>query len=172
MAENPSPPSPPSSSELDARVAALEARLRQLEDELAVHRLMTTYGPAVDSGSADEAGALWTADGTYETDGGSGIMEGPAGVAAMVRGRGHQSLLPNCAHQVGPGVVQLDGDTAVATTYSRVYLREGDAYRVWRVAVNRWHLVRTVDGWRIRRRVNRSLGHPESTAILRQALEG
>ncbi len=57
-------------------------------------------------------------------------MEGSAGVAAMVRGKGHQSLLPNCAHQVGPGVVKVDGDTAEATTYSRVYLREGDAYRV------------------------------------------
>jgi hypothetical protein len=132
---------------------------------------MTSYGPAVDSGSADEAGDLWTADGTYETDGGPGVMEGSAGVAAMVRGRGHQSLLPNCAHQVGPGVVKVDGDRAQATTYSRVYLREGDDYRVWRVAVNEWHFVRTVAGWKVQRRVNRSLGHPESTGLLRHALD-
>jgi hypothetical protein len=156
---------------LERRLEALEARVRLLEDENTLHRLMTSYGPAVDSGSADEAGDLWTADGTYETDGGVGVMEGSAGVAAMVRGRGHQSLLPNCAHQVGPGVVRVDGDRAEATTYSRVYLREGDAYRVWRVAVNEWHFVRTDAGWKIQRRINRSLGHPESSGLLRHALD-
>jgi hypothetical protein len=161
----------PGPAALEARLAALEARVRVLEDENALHRLMTSYGPAVDSGSADEAGALWTSDGTYETDGGPGVMQGSAGVAAMVRGRGHQSLLPNCAHQVGPGVVRVDGDRAEATTYSRVYLREGDTYRVWRVAVNEWHFVRTDAGWRIERRVNRSLGHPDSTGLLRHALD-
>jgi hypothetical protein len=164
-------PTPPPLDVAD-RLAALEARVRLLEDEVALHRLMTSYGPAVDSGSADEAGALWTADGTYETDGGTaGVMQGSAGVAAMVRGKGHQSLLPNCAHQVGPGVVKVEGDRAEATTYSRVYLREGDTYRVWRVAVNEWHFVRTADGWRIERRINRSLGHPESAGLLRHALD-
>ena len=164
-------PDPTAAPDLDARLAALEARVRVLEDENALHRLMTSYGPAVDSGSAEEAGALWTADGTYETDGGPGVMEGSAGVAAMVRGRGHQSLLPNCAHQVGPGVVRVDGDRAEATTYSRVYLREGDAYRVWRVAANHWQFARTDAGWKVVRRLNRSLGHPESQAILRHALD-
>jgi hypothetical protein len=159
------------STDIEQRLAALEARVHLLEDENALHRLMTSYGPAVDSGSADEAGALWTTDGTYETDGGPGVMEGSAGVAAMVRGRGHQSLLPNCAHQVGPGVVKVDGDRAEATTYSRVYLRDGDSFRVWRVAVNEWHFVRTGAGWRVQRRINRRLGHPESTALLRHALD-
>jgi hypothetical protein len=171
MSQSPSPLPEPDPADLAERLVALEARVRLLEDENALHRLMTSYGPAVDSGSADEAGDLWTTDGTYETDGGTGVMEGSAGVAAMVRGRGHQSLLPNCAHQVGPGVVRVDGDRAEATTYSRVYLREGDTYRVWRVAVNQWHFVRTDAGWRIERRINRSLGHPESAGLLRHALE-
>jgi hypothetical protein len=164
------PPSPDPHA-LERRLAALEARVRLLEDENALHRLMTSYGPAVDSGSADAAGDIWTADGTYETDGATGIMQGAAGVAAMVRGARHQSLLPNCAHQVGPGVVKVDGDRAEATTYSRVYLRDGDAYRVWRVAVNEWHFVRTDAGWKVQRRVNRTVGHPESTGLLRHALD-
>jgi hypothetical protein len=40
-----------------------------------------------------------------------------------------------------------------------------------RLAANRWELVRTSDGWRAERRVNRRLGSPESLTVLRGALD-
>jgi hypothetical protein len=43
----------------EARLAGLETRLRAVEDELAIMRLLSSYGPAVDSGSAAEAAAQW-----------------------------------------------------------------------------------------------------------------
>ena len=41
-------------TDLAAAVAALEARLRAVEDQLAITRLVVSYGPAVDSGSAED----------------------------------------------------------------------------------------------------------------------
>ncbi len=151
------------------RIEALERRVRALEDELAVHRVVTAYGPAADSGDGAAAAALWVDDGVYDAEG-PGRLEGRAAIEAMLMGEGHQSLVPGCAHTNGPSVVRIDGDTAVAVGYSRVYTTADGRHRLWRVAANRWELTRTADGWRVQRRVNRRLGSAESVAVLRSGL--
>lgn len=153
------------------RLAALEARVAALEDELAVHRLVTRYGFAVDTGEADATAALFSGDCVFDVDG-RNVMRGPADVRAMVDGPGHRSLLPDAAHCIGPAVVEVRGDTAVATGYSRIYHREGDDIRLFRLGFNRWELVRIGDGWRIRRRTTRMLGTEEAQRVLRGGVPG
>ncbi len=154
-------------------VAALAARVEELEAKLAIAQLMASYGPAVDSGSADVAGALWTEDGVY--DAGVGVFRNPGGIAAMVATDPHQSYIHGgCAHIVGPPHITVDGDRAVATCYSQLLFRdnETDAYRIWRVTANRWEWVRGADGWRVVSRVNRPLdGGAEARALLGRAFE-
>lgn len=152
------------------RIEALEQRVRVLEDELAVTRLVTQYGPAADTGDAAAAAALWVEDGVYDADG-PGRMEGRAAIERMLMGAGHQSLVPGCAHTNGPSVVHIDGDTAVVVGYSRVYTTDVGEHRLWRIAANRWELARTADGWRAVTRVNRRLGSEDSLAVLRGALD-
>jgi uncharacterized protein (TIGR02246 family) len=149
---------------LEEQVAALARRVRALEDELAIHRLIVGYGLAVDVGDADGSAAVFAEDGVYDVDGPL-LMKGREAVRAMVRGPRHQAMLPNCAHQIGPAVVELDGDRAVATGYSRVYVRRGDAFGIYRVSLNRWELARRDEGWRIVRRTTRLLGHAEARAL-------
>lgn len=151
---------------LNDRLAALEARVATLEDEAQLTRLMTSYGPAVDTGAADEAAALYASDALYDTDG-APLMHGADGVRAMVDGPGQQSLIPDCAHLMGPTVVRVDGDTAVGVGYSRVYLRDGDGFRVWRVSANRWEFERRDGSWVITNRVNRARGTEASSEVLR-----
>jgi len=156
-------------AKLATRLDALERRVAGLEDELAIHRLIVGYGFAVDSGDADATAALFTEDGVYDVDT-TLVMEGRAGVAGMVRGERHQALLPNCAHTIGPAVVALDGDRAVATAYSRIYLRQGEGFALLRVSFNRFELERRDGGWQIVRRTTRLLGHDEAQRILMRAL--
>ncbi len=104
----------------------------------------------------------------FDVDG--GLMESRADVEAMVLGRGHQRLLPNCAHTIGPAVVRVDGDTAVAVGYSRIYHRQADDFVLFRIGCNRWDLQRAADGWRIARRTTRVLGSDEAQAVLAQGL--
>lgn len=155
--------------ESGTRLDSLERRIAALEDELAIHRLIVSYGFAVDTGDADATAALFTENAVYDVDT-TLVMHGRDGVAAMVRGPRHQSLLPNCAHTIGPAVVSLDGDSAVATAYSRIYKRDGEAFALWRVSFNRFELERRDGHWQIARRTTRLLGHDEAHAIFARAL--
>ncbi len=47
---------------VEERLAALEHRLRRVEDELAISHLMASYGPLVDAGDGEAVAALWTED--------------------------------------------------------------------------------------------------------------
>ncbi|MGH7789669.1 MAG: nuclear transport factor 2 family protein [Candidatus Binatia bacterium] len=156
------------SDDLTKQVAALARRVQALEDELAIHRLIVRYGLAVDTGDAARAAAVFTADGVYDVD--VRLMRGRGDVEAMVRSAHHQAMVGHCAHQIGPAVVHLDGDRAVALGYSRVYLQGADGIGIYRVSTNRWELERRPQGWLITRRLTRLLGHAEATALLADGL--
>ncbi|MGZ4513053.1 MAG: nuclear transport factor 2 family protein [Mycobacterium sp.] len=150
----------------------LEARLRRLEDERDIARLIASYGPAVDAGDADAAARLWVSDGSYDVDGWR--MEGRADVRAMVNSPAHQNLVAKgCCHFLGPCVVTVTGDSAVAVCESLVLVRDGDGYRVWRCTANHF-VLRRIDGqWRIGARTSRILdGNSDAHALLAKGLAG
>lgn len=158
------------------RISALEARLRAAEDHLAILNLLNSYGPLVDSGSAQDAPGLWIEGGGYNFSlpgGGTGRLEAPAGLAGMYRGDGHMGLVgTGVSHLTATPRIKVDGDKASAVGYSFVILKEGDRWIVWRGAINQWSLVRTPDGWRIEERFNRTLdGSAESHATMRKVLD-
>jgi uncharacterized protein (TIGR02246 family) len=150
----------------------LLARLRALEDERDIRQLIASYGPAVDAGDAEVAAGLWASDGVYDVDGWR--MESRADVHAMVTSAAHQKLVARgCCHFLGPCVVTVTGDSAVALCESLVLLRDDDGYRVWRCTANHFAL-RRVDGrWQIGVRTSRILdGNPDAHALLSRGLAG
>ena len=153
--------------DLDNRLHALEARVRLLEDQLAIYQVMAAYGPAADAGVTDQAVALWTEDGVYDLH--ARVMLGHEEIARELEGEWHQGLIGRgSAHIVSMPKVEISGDTAVATCHSRLYRREGDdGYRVISCSANRWEFARGPQGWRVTRRVSRQLdGSAESHAVL------
>lgn len=147
-------------------IEVLAARLARLEDERDIARLIASYGPAVDAGDSGATSRLWAEDGVYDVD--LMRMEGRDEVRAMVDSKAHQKMVANgCSHFLGPAVVTVDGDTAVAVCESLVLVRDGDGYRVWRATANHFAL-RRIDGqWRISIRTSRVLdGNPEAHALL------
>ena len=153
------------------RVEALERRVLELEDQVAILRVINQWGPAVDTGRAVAAGALFDADGVLESD--LSRLDGPAAVEAMVESDGQQSLIrQGCAHVQTAPVIRVDGDVATAITYSQVYLHALEGHQVWRVSANQWELRRTGSGWRVTRRLNRVIdGDAQSHGILGRALD-
>jgi hypothetical protein len=151
--------------DVENRIGALETRLRAVEDELALYRLMTSYGPAADSGDGTKASEIWTEDGVYDADG-PGVMAGRRAIVAMLSGEGHQAMVPGCAHVNTPVVITVDGDRATAVGYSQVWRTDDGKHRVFRLAANRWEFARTDAGWRVVRRTNRRLGTEASREIL------
>lgn len=153
---------------VEERLATLEQRLRRVEDELAISRLLASYGPLVDAGDGDAVAGLWAEDGEYDVDG--WLMRSQADVAAMVRSPAHQGLISGgAAHFLGPVRVDVDGEQAIAVCESIVVRHndDGRGYRVWRAGANHVTLRRTADGWRIVKRITRALdGSTEARALL------
>lgn len=153
-------------------IAELAARLRRLEDERDLSRLIASYGPLVDAGNADGAAALWATDGGYDVE--NFPMHSRADVHAMVTSGAHQDLVARgCSHFLGPCVVTVTGDSAVAVCESLVLLRDNDGYRVWRATANHFALDRIDGRWQITKRTSRLLnGEPGAHALLTAGLAG
>ncbi|QNG17922.1 nuclear transport factor 2 family protein [Rhodococcus triatomae] len=155
-------------TDTDTLVRRLADRVGVLEDKLAILELMTAYGPAVDSGSAEAVARLWTEDGIYDVD--TGVMNGHAEILAMVRSDAHRGWIDGgCGHVLEPGHIRVDGDRAVATCKSQLIVRDddGDGFRVLRVTANRWELAKADGEWKVTRRTGRVLdGRPEARALL------
>ncbi len=147
-------------------ITDLLGRIQRLEDERDIARLIASYGPAVDAGDSGATARLWAEDGVYDVD--LMRMESRDEVRAMVDSKAHQKMVAHgCSHFLGPAVVTVEGDTAVAVCESLVLVRDGDGYRVWRATANHFAL-RRIDGqWRISVRTSRVLdGNPEAHALL------
>ncbi|MCG7609912.1 MULTISPECIES: nuclear transport factor 2 family protein [Mycobacterium] len=158
-------------------LGALEARLRRLEDERDIARLIASYGPHVDAADADGTAALWAADGRYEVEGWT--MASRADVHAMVSSTSHRDLVATgCSHFLGPAVVTVDADTAVAVCESLVLVRRetpdgSGEYVVWRATANHFELARTEGRWQITRRSSRLLnGDPTAHRLLIAGVAG
>lgn len=143
----------------EQRLAELEARLRRIEDERAIERMLASYGPLVDAGEAEAAAAMWAPDGVYDVE--NWLMTGPDDVAAMVRSPDHQDFITTgCVHFLSPAVVTVHGDEAVAVCESTLLLRRATTYEPIRAGVSHFHLRRATEsphGWQIVKRITRLL---------------
>ncbi|MFJ5306433.1 nuclear transport factor 2 family protein [Streptomyces sp. NPDC088350] len=146
-------------AQLRSVVESLATKVRTLEDQVEITQLVAQYGPAVDSGSGEAAAALWTEDGVFDA-----IphlrMEGRGGIAGMVHGPGHQSVIHNgCGHVLTAPHIVVDGDHATGRSHALHLRWDADAGRFWvfQVSANTWRWVRTSQGWRIAERVNANL---------------
>jgi hypothetical protein len=146
---------------VDDALTRLEHRVQRLEDELAILRLLTSYGPLADAGSDDAAG-LWAEDGEYHVEGWQ--MRSRADVRAMIRSEAHHRIIgTGSAHFFGPPSITLDGDEAEAVCESILVRHNDDGPYIWRAGANRIRLRRTPEGWRIVHRISRPLDGSEAT---------
>lgn len=142
-------------STTEAELVEIRRRLRRLEDIQSIQQLVASYGPLVDAGESRGAAALWSEQGTYEVKG-FGLAQGRSQIMALFDGPSHQELIvQGVAHVLGTPQIEIDGDRAVALGHSVVFRHCGNAvFEVFRVAANRWELIRGGNGWQIDSRVN------------------
>ena len=156
----------------DDVVSALDARLRRIEDERAIERMIASYGPLVDAGEAAATADLWALEGTYDVEGWP--MRSRDDIAAMVRSDAHQSLITRgCCHFLGTVVATVDGDEAVAVCESALIVKAVKGFHVWRAGANHFRLQRRDGRWQIVHRTTRALdGGTEARRLLADGVAG
>src|SRR5580765_3237030 len=97
-----------------------EDRLRAVEDTLAIYHLIASHPPAADTGTDSYYRNAFTTDGSIDLGGGKGA-NGNEAIAAIVKTPEHQAAIAGgLCHFAGLPRVELDGDTAVATSYLQI----------------------------------------------------
>lgn len=158
----------------------VESRLAKVEAELSIRNVIARYGLAADSGDIDAALKCHTTDAIYivsNPNAGRGRkaeadleLRGHAAISEMLSSERHQSLLPSCAHTVGPLVVELDGRRAKVLGYSRIYNIADGHTKLMRVAFNQWDMFCKNNIWKIARRESRVMGEDAAQALIRTFL--
>ena len=147
--------------------------------ENAIRNVIALYGLAADCGDVDTALACHTDDAVYvvsnpragrDGDAPDLTLQGHAAIRDMLLSDMHQSLLPNCAHTVGPLVVKANGNAARALGYSRVYHQVDERPVLMRLAFNRWELRLEDESWKIGYRESRVMGEDAAQAMLKNEL--
>jgi hypothetical protein len=164
----------------------LEQRIRTIEDRLEIYNLIASHPPSADTGADRYAEAVYAEDGVFDRGTNLTGAAGNKALGALLKSDGHQAAIAGgLAHFTGLPYVAVDGDTAVVISYLQILTpkKSGDVvevpnhggsrgYHIHRVVTNRWELVRTAAGWKIKRRTIRLVdGSPPSRELLRGALE-
>jgi hypothetical protein len=153
---------------------SVEARLRAIEDRLAIYQVICGYGYAVDGLNAEAVGSCYVEDGVYAV-GDIGAFEGRDRIAAITREPGHLKLVGSgCAHISSLPHVVIDGDRATATCHTMLAQHGENGFFIGRLSASRLDLVREARGiWRIVHRQNYMLnGDPAGPALLGRLKEG
>jgi len=168
----------------DATTRTLEDRVRAIEDRLAIYNLIAGHPPSADTAADHYARAVYADDGVFDRGPLPGGKSNEA-IAASLKEPAHAvAINGGLAHFCGLPYIELDGDKAAVTSYLQILTPDPNGapvelsnhgtskgFRIHRVAANRWDLVRTDKGWKIKRRTLRPLdGSEPARQILRQAL--
>jgi SnoaL-like domain len=166
---------------------SLEDRIRAIEDRLEIYNLIASHPPSADTAGNDHIAASWVEDGVFDRGENLSSPRGRENIANQVLSADHQAAIERgLAHFTSLPHVTIDGNSAVVTSYLQILVpqTQGDpvdvpnhggskGFRVHRMTANRWELVRTAQGWKIKRRILRQLdGSEPARKILRQAIGG
>lgn len=170
-----------SDSDTIDRIAALEARIRALEDERSIRELLAVYGFHADTKRDEEYLDLWTDDGVMDLVGSIDAHQGGPMPGRMIwegRDRLREFITdPDSHHKPGfygktlhtqgnNVVVRVDGDEATVNSYS-IVLQEIDGKTTLITAgANRWRLRRENGRWRIQERRRREVGEDDIPELL------
>lgn len=163
----------------------IERRIQAIEDRLEIYNLIAAHPPSADTGAAHYADSVFTADAVFDRGPDLSGAVGSKAIGANLQSAGHQAAIAaGIAHFTSLPHITINGDTAVAVSYLQILTpkKSGEnvevpnhggsrGYHIHRVVTNRWDLVRTASGWKIKRRTLRLVDGSESAReILRAAL--
>jgi hypothetical protein len=164
---------------------SVEQRLQAVEDRLAIYNLIAGHPLSADTGADYYTRTVFTEDGVFDR----GSLPGASGrdqIAAFIQTPEHKAAIEGgLAHFAGLPYIELNGDEAFVTSYLQLIVPDSKGeerelsnhgfskgFRIHRVLANRWSLVRTPEGWKIKSRKLIALdGSKEALQLLEEGLQ-
>lgn len=152
---------------VEDRLAALEARLQEAEDREAIREVLNAYNFAADTGDARGYAETFTENAVFDM--GRARMEGrasfetaiadPAGTHKVaIEGKGSM-------HTVGPVTIRVDGLKAWAEGPTMVWVRDGEAFKVFTASYNHWDFEKTDGRWAMSHRRARQMSPGKAVEV-------
>jgi SnoaL-like protein len=169
-------------SVMEKEKLTLERRIRAIEDRLEIYNLIAGHPPSADTGNAPYAEAVFTVDAVFDRGPDLSGATGNKAIGVNLQSAGHQAAIAGgLAHFTSLPHITINDDTAVVVSYLQILTpkKSGETvevpnhggsrgYHIHRVVANRWELVRTSSGWKIKRRTLRLIdGSEPAREILR-----
>jgi hypothetical protein len=161
------------STELESRIAKLEARVQELEDEREIRELLSRYGFNADCRRDDKYVDLYTDDGVVDLgEGGAGRgrpfrWEGKEAIRQFIadpEGHHREDVYGRSMHLQGNNVVtHIQGDEALVNSYS-IALTASPDLRMLTAGNNLWRLKKIDGKWLFQERRRRVLGSEDYIA--------
>jgi len=164
---------------------SLEQRLSVVEDKLAIYNLIASHPLSADTGYGPFFPEVYTDDAVFDRGSAAPGAVGRDRLVALVESDAHRAALDaGLAHFGNLPYIDLKGDEAWVTSYLMLVRFDGDAeeaelpnhglsrgHRIFRVLANQWHVVRTIDGWRVKtRKLFPMDGSEPARALLREVV--
>lgn len=161
-------------SELEARIAKLEARVQELEDERKIRELLSRYGFNADCHRHQAWVDLYTDDGVFDLSVGNagkieGVLhlEGKRALTDFITRSRPADLWGKVMHCQGNNVVaHIDGEEAVVDSYSLVVQGDGPNVSLVSAGNNQWRMRKVNGKWLFKERRRRQIGDPDYTTNL------
>lgn len=155
-----------SDNDLSARIAKLEARVEELENEREIRNLLSRYGYNADCCRDDEYVDLYTEDGIMNlASGGDDVRryEGKERLRQFItdpNGHSKPGYYGKSMHMQGNNVVtHINKDEAIVNSYSVVLVGDGTSRpELYTAGNNQWSLKKVDGRWHIKERRRRNLG--------------
>ncbi len=165
----------------------LETRLTVVEDRLAIYTLIASHPPSADTAAASYTREVYVEDGVFDR---GPQLEGARGVDAIaaftLKPEHERAIRGGLAHFSSLPLIDLRGDEAIVTSYIQIVHLDHDGqarelsnhgtsqgYRIHRVVVNRWQLVKIASQWKIRSRTILPVdGSDDALSLLSNGLSG
>jgi hypothetical protein len=152
-------------------IAALVDRLTTLEDRLEILNILAGLPHSSDVGHQDYQNGVYHDDCVMDRNNPDNLVIGKAAIVGIISNDQHrQAIKSGMVHFAGLPHIRIEGARAVATGYLQIVVPvtsgqaaalsgygPSDGFAIWRITANRWELEKDDGGWKVTRRIVRSI---------------
>jgi hypothetical protein len=166
-------------------IAAINARLTNLEDRLEILNLLAALPHSTDVGDQVFQNHAYHDDCVMDRDNANDLIVGRTAIVDIIGSDQHRAAIETgMVHFAGLPHIRINGARAVATGYLQIVvpiaapqLPELSGYgrsnglAIWRLTANMWELAKSGDGWKVIRRVIRAVPGSGVQELIAQGLK-